>query len=149
MFFRCSKIGKENILDESLLERFPECSCRHVQLNSVHIISLAPGRQYLSAIKSLPVHKQMQIWKKGLFSEVSNNPPHIFFCLPFCSLCVFHSFIKDFDVVFRAFFFFFFYLYHPFSDMFVCNLRLQFPLFCVQRLPHFTKCQPFTYRLTV
>lgn len=36
MFVPGSKIGGDNILDESLLERFPECSCRHVQLNSVH-----------------------------------------------------------------------------------------------------------------
>lgn len=59
MFIRCSKICKENILEESLLERFPECSCCCVQLNSVHIISPSPGGQYLSAIKSLPAHKQM------------------------------------------------------------------------------------------
>lgn len=58
MFIPCSKIRADNILDESLLERFPECSCHHVQLNSVHTVPLTPSRQYLCAIKSLPGHKQ-------------------------------------------------------------------------------------------
>lgn len=65
MFIQCSKKKRKknlrNILDESQLERFPERSCRHVQLNSVHIISRSPCRQYLFAIKSQSVHKQMQI----------------------------------------------------------------------------------------
>lgn len=60
MLCRCSSQAVKiclNIFDESPLDRFPECSCHGVQLNSVHIISPpSPSRQCLSA------HKQMQIW---------------------------------------------------------------------------------------
>lgn len=89
MFVRRSEAGTANVSVESLLEAFPDCSCRHVQLNFVHpkppLLS-SPRRQYLCAIIII-IKKSMSGQNQKCVRPCSGGT--VFFSLFVLSCCPF------------------------------------------------------------